>query len=120
MFSLNGKAALVTGGNSGIGAAIARRLVRAGARVLVTDIVDPAADVEPVGSDFFRADVRDAAQVAARPAATIWLVSTPGLALLVLMGEESISPPGRFQRRFSVYVGRLPGSPLWHSRPTRG
>ncbi len=37
-FSVGGKKALITGGGSGIGAAIARELTRAGARVIVADI----------------------------------------------------------------------------------
>jgi 2-keto-3-deoxy-L-fuconate dehydrogenase len=41
-FQLTSKTALVTGAGSGIGAAIAERFARAGARVFVTDI-DPAA-----------------------------------------------------------------------------
>lgn len=65
MFDLKGKAALVTGGSSGIGAAIAQRLVRAGARVLVTDIADRHGEVDTLGCDFFRADVSDPGQVAA-------------------------------------------------------
>ncbi len=36
IFNLTGKTALVTGGNSGIGLGIARGLVKAGARVLIS------------------------------------------------------------------------------------
>jgi NAD(P)-dependent dehydrogenase (short-subunit alcohol dehydrogenase family) len=43
-FSIHQKTALVTGGGSGIGAAIARELSRAGANVLVTDIDRAAAE----------------------------------------------------------------------------
>lgn len=44
MFSLSGRAAFVTGAGQGLGAAIARGLVEAGARVALTDIDEAAAD----------------------------------------------------------------------------
>jgi len=56
MEELDGLRALVTGGGSGIGAAIAARLVRGGATVLVVDI-DPATSPDVVG------DVSDTAAV---------------------------------------------------------
>ena len=65
MFDLTGKVAVVTGAASGIGAAIAQRLHRAGAYVLVADITDAAADARAWGWDFRRTDVSDPAEVAA-------------------------------------------------------
>jgi NAD(P)-dependent dehydrogenase (short-subunit alcohol dehydrogenase family) len=59
MFSLAGKFAIVTGGSSGIGRAIARRFVAAGARVLVADR-RPAPD----GFEFHAADVSREPEVA--------------------------------------------------------
>ena len=56
MEELDGLRALVTGGGSGIGAAITARLVRGGAKVLVVDI-DPATSPDVV------ADVADTAAV---------------------------------------------------------
>jgi len=57
MATLDGLAAVVTGGGSGIGAACARQLVAAGARVAVLDL-------EPSGGSMaVRTDVADAASV---------------------------------------------------------
>lgn len=53
-------AAVVTGGSSGIGAAVAARLAAGGARVLVADLRPPAADLP-----FRQTDVRDPEQVQA-------------------------------------------------------
>lgn len=60
MFSLSGKCAVVTGGSSGIGHAIVRRFLEAGARVLVGDRRPPAAGIE-----FFPVDVAREAEVGA-------------------------------------------------------
>ena len=49
-----GKAFIVTGGGSGLGAATARMLTEAGGRVLVADVQDAAA---PEGGAFLRTDV---------------------------------------------------------------
>ena len=71
--SLQGRRALVTGGNTGIGASVARALAAAGARVAVNHVVDPeaaaavVADIRHLGGEAwaFEADVSDARQVAA-------------------------------------------------------
>lgn len=61
---LSGRRALVTGGGMGIGAAIAQRLVEAGATVTVADIAPHvAASVEAIGATFVPCDVTDAADV---------------------------------------------------------
>jgi NAD(P)-dependent dehydrogenase (short-subunit alcohol dehydrogenase family) len=59
--SLDGKAALVTGGGSGIGAACVRALAAAGARVLVVDYDEQAAAsvAAEVEGSAFAADVTD-------------------------------------------------------------
>jgi NAD(P)-dependent dehydrogenase (short-subunit alcohol dehydrogenase family) len=65
MFDLTGKSAVVTGGASGIGEAIAARFKAAGAKVLVADIIDDASAVIAAGHAYYKADVSDPKQVAA-------------------------------------------------------
>ncbi|MDD3761705.1 MAG: glucose 1-dehydrogenase [Nevskiales bacterium] len=76
LFRLDGKAALVTGGARGIGAAIAEALVQAGAAVLLTDVLEAegketAAGLRKGGGrvEFLRHDVTDEAQWEAATAA---------------------------------------------------
>ena len=68
-FSLRDKSALVTGGASGIGEAIAAAFVTKGARVAIVDVNEEAASAaaERLGGDNrgFRCDVSDPASVAA-------------------------------------------------------
>src|SRR6185437_12751419 len=66
-FRLENKIALVTGGASGIGAATARELVRAGAHVLIADLNLAAAEAlaaELVNAKAVAMDVTDAASIA--------------------------------------------------------
>ncbi|MFF9487946.1 SDR family oxidoreductase [Streptomyces sp. NPDC014676] len=64
---LAGKRALVTGGSRGIGAAVVRRLLEAGAEVLTT--ARSASDTVPEGAAFVTADVRTRAGAQALAAA---------------------------------------------------
>jgi len=60
--------AVVTGGSSGLGAATARRLAAQGARVVIADLGEPAAELlDALGTDarYVRTDVTDAESVAA-------------------------------------------------------
>ncbi|MFL9824072.1 SDR family NAD(P)-dependent oxidoreductase [Rhodoplanes sp. SY1] len=68
---VNGQAAIVTGGGSGLGAATAERLARAGARVAVLDVnLDGAAAVAArIGGHAVRCDVASADEAAAAVAA---------------------------------------------------
>jgi NAD(P)-dependent dehydrogenase (short-subunit alcohol dehydrogenase family) len=58
--ALSGSRALVTGGARGIGAAVARRLTGAGARVAVLDVDDPPAELAELA---VRCDIADARAV---------------------------------------------------------
>ncbi|HXG02498.1 MAG TPA: glucose 1-dehydrogenase [Candidatus Binatia bacterium] len=64
---LEGRAILITGGASGIGAACARRLHAEGARVLIADLDGPAAEklAAELGQHAVRADVTRAADIEA-------------------------------------------------------
>jgi NAD(P)-dependent dehydrogenase (short-subunit alcohol dehydrogenase family) len=66
MFSLAKKTAIVTGGASGIGLALVRQFVAAGALVLLADRRAAGADIaKAAGAEFFQADVAREEQVAA-------------------------------------------------------
>jgi len=65
MFSLTNKTAIVTGGASGIGLAIAQRFVVSGARVLVADRRASGAKIaKAIQADFCQTDVSEEAEVA--------------------------------------------------------
>jgi NAD(P)-dependent dehydrogenase (short-subunit alcohol dehydrogenase family) len=59
MGELDGRIALVTGASRGIGAATARALAEAGARVIATDLVPPDALAAEIGGHACRQDVTD-------------------------------------------------------------
>lgn len=63
MFSLSEKTALVTGGCSGIGLAIVRRFIAAGAKVIAADLSRTAA-FDSTDAFFVQLDVADESQVA--------------------------------------------------------
>ncbi len=63
-FSLQDKTAFITGGISGIGLAVAKRFIAAGARVVVTDVRDGRDVAAQIGALFVQANVADEAQMA--------------------------------------------------------
>jgi 2-keto-3-deoxy-L-fuconate dehydrogenase len=73
-----GKRALVTGGGSGIGAAVARRLRELGAEVVVADL-EPGVVADELGAQALRLDVRDEAQVAPAVSGVDVLVNSAGI-----------------------------------------
>jgi len=65
MFSLEGKAAVVTGGASGIGLATVKRFAEAGAKVVIADITDASELAGDVGGMFVKTDVTNEDEVRA-------------------------------------------------------
>lgn len=64
LVDLSSKRALVTGGAKGIGAAIAERLIEAGAHVTIADLDPSASDyAASIGADFAVCDITDPAQL---------------------------------------------------------
>lgn len=103
MFSLEGKVAVVTGGGSGIGEAIAQRLKRAGANVLVADWSDVGEKVKSWGCSYRKTDVSDEHQVAAMLDQAIEeygkldiLVSNAGIANVHPMEEADLARATRY------------------------
>ncbi|HVX45859.1 MAG TPA: D-threitol dehydrogenase [Mycobacteriales bacterium] len=99
-FSLEGKTALVTGGASGIGAAIAEAFIAKGAQVAVVDLSADAAQATAarLGGNAFTCDVTDDADVAAvvpavqeRLGRIDILVNCAGIVILAPAEELAIS-----------------------------
>lgn len=109
-FYLKNKVALITGGASGIGAATARELARAGAQVIIADIHLPAAESlagELSSSRAVGMDVADSASI------RLAFDSIPQLDILVnnagigLVGDISATSEEDFERVMRVNVNSV-------------
>lgn len=105
MFDLTGKGAVVTGGASGIGEAIAKRLAAAGARVLVADVTDASEAVAAWGGHFIRADVSNPAEIEAMLDRAIALFG----ALDILVNNAGIAVSGAIEDTGNDMTARLHG-----------
>ncbi|GAA2079535.1 SDR family NAD(P)-dependent oxidoreductase [Microbacterium hatanonis] len=90
--NIDGSAALVTGGASGLGLATARRLAASGARVTLVDLpASPGASVAAeFGAQFVPADVTDPEQIGAAVAR-----ATEAGPLRVVVNCAGIAPPAK-------------------------
>ena len=93
---MDGAAAIVTGGASGLGYGTAERLAKAGARVAILDLAQHGAErAEAIGGHFARTDVTDEAAVEAA------LDEAEGLhgKARILVNCAGIGPPARIVSR---------------------
>lgn len=90
---INGLAAIVSGGASGLGAATAAMLVRNGAKVTLFDLNQEAGEeaAAAIGSEFIKVDVTDDAQVTA---AVLAAEARNGVAR-ILVNCAGIAPPAK-------------------------
>ena len=105
MIDLSGKCAIVTGAASGIGEAITKRFLAAGAKVLAADISDAGAQVESWGARFRRTDVSQPEEIAALCDEAVSslggldiMVNNAGIARSALLADYDPAASERFWR----------------------
>src|SRR5438132_1008307 len=88
---VNGRNAVVTGGASGLGFAIAERLVASGAKVVIWDLDSEAGDAagKKLGASSIAADVSDPASVGSALHKTLRIIS----AIDIFINNAGISGP---------------------------
>jgi len=105
-YSVSGRHALVTGGAKGVGAATARRLLQAGARVSLIDLDAPVLETEAarlrsetgIGPDVLRTAVCDIADASALERTLQGLVSAAG-PVEILVNNAGILVPGDYHEQ---------------------
>jgi 2-keto-3-deoxy-L-fuconate dehydrogenase len=110
VFHLENKIALITGGASGIGAATARELSSAGARILIADVNLPAARSlasELPGSAAIAMDVTDAVSIAAAFSGITQLDILVNNAGIGLVGDITHTAEEDFARVMRVNVNSI-------------
>ncbi|MGN6324597.1 3-hydroxybutyrate dehydrogenase [Pseudolysinimonas sp.] len=103
MAELDGRTALVTGGGSGIGAAIAERLAADGAHVTVADVDDRAAQAvaDRIGGSTWIVDLSDAAALARQRLDCDILVNNAGIQRVAPIEEFE---PEMFHRILAIML----------------
>jgi 3-hydroxybutyrate dehydrogenase len=107
MTDLSGRRAVITGGASGIGAACARALAKAGAQVIVADLDGEAADrvASEIGGEAWQVDLSDTAALADLSLDVDILVNNAGI--------QTVSPIEQFDpARFSLILRLMLEAPF--------
>jgi len=93
LFSLQGKNAIVTGGSSGIGLAVARLFLAHGANVAIADISDGTAIADEIGASFVKMDVSSEQSVADALHRATAILSGKLDAVVLNAGIGDVGPP---------------------------